>query len=80
MGPTAGYRALRSLECARGVVAIELLAGAQCLDLLRPLKSTKKIEALHRFVRKHSRYLDQDRELSSEMMAMDLAIQTEVNL
>jgi histidine ammonia-lyase len=80
MGPTAGYRALRSLECARGVVAIELLAGAQCLDLLRPLKSTKKIEALHRFVRQHSRYLDQDRELSSEMMAMDLAIQTEVNL
>lgn len=39
------------LFCFLLVLAIELLMACQAIDLLRPLKSTEPLEAVHRLVR-----------------------------
>jgi histidine ammonia-lyase len=36
------------------------MAASQAFDLLRPLKSTPKLERLHAFVRQHVPYLEKD--------------------
>src|SRR5690606_11035697 len=52
MGAWAARKAGRVVVNTRRVLAMELLAGAQGLDLLRPLKSTSVIEELHSLIRR----------------------------
>ncbi len=51
MGMAAAYKARRILQNAGRVVAAELLAGAQAIDLLRPLTPGRGVAELHRRVR-----------------------------
>ena len=51
MGMAAAQKARRILDNARRVVAAEFLCGAQALDLLRPLRPGRGVEALFRRVR-----------------------------
>lgn len=51
------------------VVAIELMAACQGLDFLRPLKTTKPLEALHALVRRHVAHWDRDRHMSPDIEA-----------
>lgn len=51
MGMAAALKARRILGNAQKVVAAELLCGAQGLDLLRPLRPGKGVEAMYRRVR-----------------------------
>ena len=46
------------------IVAIELAAAAQGIDLLRPLRSSEPIEALHEAFRRRVPALDEDREMA----------------
>jgi len=55
---------------ARRVIAMELLAAAQGIDLLRPLRSSKPVEMLHREIRKRAAYMDEDRSLSQEIESL----------
>jgi len=67
MGPVAGLKALKILENARYVLAIELLSAAQGLDLLAPLKTSEKLEAAKAKLRSHIPTLKQDRFLGEDL-------------
>lgn len=51
------------------ILAIELTAAAQGIDLLRPLRSSDPIEALHDEFRKHVPFLNEDREMAPDLNA-----------
>lgn len=67
MGPIAGMKAHRILENVRRVLAIELLAGAQALDLLRPRKAAPRLEEVHARIRQHVPPVRKDRALSDDI-------------
>ena len=52
MGMAAAYKARRILQNAERVVATELLCGAQGLELLKPLRPGRGVQALHDRIRK----------------------------
>jgi histidine ammonia-lyase len=51
MGPLAGLKLQRVVENLENVVGIELLLGCQALDMWRPLRAGRGVEAVHRLVR-----------------------------
>jgi len=51
------------------ILAIELMAAAQGIDLLRPLRSSETIEALHGAFRRCVAVLKEDREMAPDMNA-----------
>lgn len=67
MGPWAGRKAERVVENAERVVAIELLAAAQGIDLLRPLRTTPALEAIHAAIRERAPALTEDRSGSADV-------------
>jgi len=68
MGMGAALKLGAIVTNVRRVLAIELTAAAQGIDLLRPLTSSAPLEDLHGEVRKRIRFWDEDR-----LMATDLA-------
>ena len=76
MGAWAARKANQVVTNSRRVLAMELLAAAQGIDLLRPLKSTAPLEALHRQVRRFAKRLDRDRFLHDEMVALEKLIES----
>ncbi|MCW5729331.1 MAG: histidine ammonia-lyase [Alphaproteobacteria bacterium] len=67
MATHGARRLLEMIENSAGVVAIELLAAAQGVELLRPLRSSAPLERALALVREGSAFLDQDRALSPEI-------------
>jgi histidine ammonia-lyase len=61
MSMTAALKAARVVELATHVVAIELLAACQAVDLLAPLTTTAPLEAVRRAIRGHVPALNHDR-------------------
>jgi histidine ammonia-lyase len=61
MGTIAARKFIRILENTKNVLAMELLSASQGLDLLRPLRSSAKIEAAHKLIRTQVPYADKDR-------------------
>lgn len=55
----------------RQILAIELLAAAQGIDLLRPLRSSSRLERLHLAVRESVARWDEDREMAPDLAAAD---------
>jgi histidine ammonia-lyase len=51
------------------ILAIELTAAAQGIDLLRPLRSSEPIEALHEAFRRRVSVLQEDREMATDLNA-----------
>ncbi len=74
MGSIAAHKLLQVLKNVRTVLAIELMVGAQGLDMARPhpktgkpMKSGKGVEAAHREIRKRIMRLREDRVLSDDI-------------
>jgi histidine ammonia-lyase len=67
MGMGAALKLQEVVANVRRVLAIELLAAAQGIDLLRPLTSSVPLEALHRAVRQHVPSWERDRELAPDL-------------
>lgn len=67
MGPGAGLKALKVVEHARYVLAIELLVAAQALDMLKPLKTSAQLEKVKANIRRRVPYLKKDRILSNDI-------------
>ena len=61
MGPIAARKLARNVEMAETVLAIELLAAAQALDLRRPLRSSEILEEAHRRLREKVPFWEADR-------------------
>jgi histidine ammonia-lyase len=75
MGNAAGLKALRVLDNAERTLAIELLAGAQAVEFLAPLRPGRGAGAAHGFVRTLSERLTEDRSLSADIERVADAIQ-----
>lgn len=75
MGMGAALKLQSVVENVTTILAIELLAAAQGIDLLRPLRSSAALESLHADVRARVPAWDADRE-----MAPDIAIARELLL
>jgi histidine ammonia-lyase len=67
MGNAAGLKALRVLDNVERTLAIELLAGAQAVEFLAPLRPGAGVAAVHDFVRTLSERLVEDRSLSADI-------------
>lgn len=67
MGMSAAWKAGRVLANAERVVAIELLAGAQGLEFLKPLTPARAVGRLHAAVRSESAALTGDRPLTGDI-------------
>jgi histidine ammonia-lyase len=67
MGMSAAWKAGRILADAERIVAIELLAGAQGLEYLKPLRPAKAVARLQAAVRKESAALTADRPLTTDI-------------
>lgn len=67
MGVTSGRKLHEVLNNLKYVLAVELLCAAQGLEFLKPLKSSKPLEAVYLLVRKHVKPLEEDRVLSRDI-------------
>ena len=73
----ATYAARRLLPMTRNlacIIAVELLAAAQGIDLRRPLRSSPSLERAHARVREKSPFLRDDRPLGSEIEELARAV------
>jgi histidine ammonia-lyase len=62
MGPIAARKFAKNVDLFETVLAIELLAAAQALDLRRPLTTSAPLEEVHRLVRARVPFWDSDRQ------------------
>ena len=67
MGMGAALKLRSVVANVRRVLAIELVAAAQGIDLLRPLRSSQRLEAVHRTVRERVAFRDDDREMAIDL-------------
>jgi histidine ammonia-lyase len=74
MGMTSALKCKRVARNTRAVLAIEALAGARALDLLRPLRSSVPIEQAYQRIREVSPAFEGDRVLQKDIAAIDEVI------
>lgn len=70
MGATAALKLAMIHDHVRTVLAIEILCAAQGLDLRRPLRTTKPLEAVHAVIRARVPAMMVDRPLAPDIMAV----------
>jgi histidine ammonia-lyase len=74
MGAWAAVKAARVLTNARRVLAMELLASAQGIEFLRPLKSSAILEKMMRVIRKSVPRADVDRSFHADLKYLESLI------
>jgi histidine ammonia-lyase len=74
MGVTAARKARQILANVRNVIAMELLCGYQGVALLRPLKSSKPLEAVWETIRGIVPPIDEDRAFHADITAIANAL------
>ena len=74
MATYAARRLLEMTDNAAAIVAIELLAAAQGIELRRPLQTSLALQAYVTKIRQHSAFLDQDRPLHRDIGALAAVI------
>lgn len=67
MGMTAALKLRRVVENTTSVLAIEAMAAAQALDLLAPLKTSKRGQAAHEAIRSACPPIDNDRVMYTDV-------------
>lgn len=80
MGLTSGLKLQQVLENTRHILAIELLCATQCLDFLRPLKTSKALEELYVKVRTIVKPLETDRVLSEDIKNLSQLLSKSPNI
>jgi histidine ammonia-lyase len=70
MGGFSSIKMLQVVENVEYVIAIELLCACQGIDLLRPLKTSPALEAVHKLVRSKVSYYEKDRFMSKDIEAV----------
>jgi histidine ammonia-lyase len=75
MGNAAGLKAWQVVANAERVLAIELLAGAQGVELLAPLEPGRGVSAARAHVRMLSERLVEDRQLAGDIERVTRTIQ-----
>jgi len=67
MSMAAALKAMRALELARRVIAIEMLCACQAIDLLAPLRTSPPLARAHDFIRTQVPLVDADRSTSRDL-------------
>jgi histidine ammonia-lyase len=74
MAPIAARKAAQVARNAAGVVAVELMGGAEGIDYHAPLKTSPRLQAIHAAVRARSPHFTADRYWADEMAALQAAV------
>jgi histidine ammonia-lyase len=74
MAPIAARKAAQIARNAAGVIAVELMAGAEGIDYHAPLKTSAKLQKIYGGVRAHSPHFTADRYWADEMSALQAAV------
>ena len=70
MSMTAALKASRALELAQRVIAVELVAACQAIDLLAPLATSPPLARVHAAIRRAVPTLDDDRPPAPDIEAV----------
>jgi histidine ammonia-lyase len=76
MSMAAALKAERALSAAREVIAIEVLAACQAIDLLAPLTTSPPLARVVSYVRTHVPTLDDDRPPAPDIIAISSMIES----
>jgi len=76
MGMTTALKTRQILDNAQAVLAVELMAGAQALDLRQPLEPGKGVRAAYRAIRKLVAHLEEDRPLFDDINRLAAAVKS----
>jgi histidine ammonia-lyase len=79
MGMGAALKLRQTLPVLRRILAIELLVAAQAIDLLRPLRSSRPLEDLHRALRQRVAPWREDHPLADDLEAADRFLAAEID-
>ncbi len=71
MGMGAALKLGQALPVLRRILAIELVVAAQAIDLLRPLRSSAPLEALHAALRRRVAAWREDHPMAEDLEAAD---------
>src|SRR5438270_1286746 len=74
MAPIAARKAAQIARNAAGVIAVELMAGAEGIDYHAPLQTSGKLQRVYAAVRSHSPHFTADRYWADEMSALQAAV------
>jgi histidine ammonia-lyase len=74
MAPIAARKAAQIARNAAGVIAVELMAGAEGIDYHAPLKTSPKLQTIYDAVRGHSPHFTADRYWADEIGALQSAV------
>ena len=74
MAPIAARKAAQVARNAAGVVAVELMGGAEGIDYHAPLKTSPRLQAIHAAVRARAPHFTADRYWADEMAALQAAV------
>ncbi|MGQ9805473.1 MAG: histidine ammonia-lyase [Chlorobiales bacterium] len=77
MGSISATKLYKVVQNVETVLAIELLCAAQALDFLRPMKSGKGVEALHKAIRNVVSHAESDRLFHNDIEAVLRLVQSE---
>lgn len=67
MSMNAGLKTMEVLDNTKYVLAIELLCAGQAIGLLRPLRTSPRLEKILNQIRRAVDFIDQDREITPEI-------------
>jgi len=70
MAPIAARKACQIARNAAGIVAIELIAGAQGVDFHAPLRTSQSLQTVHGLVREVTPHFTSDRYWADDMAAL----------
>jgi histidine ammonia-lyase len=76
MGAWGARKAAQVVRNSRRVLAMELLSGAQGIEFLRPLRSSKTVEKLHHTIRKKVAKADVDRSYHEDLIYLENLIES----
>ena len=74
MAPIAGRKAAQIARNAAGVVAVELIAGAEAVDLHAPLKTSPRLQSVLSKVREITPRSSSDRYWAEDMASLQAAV------
>ncbi|QNM81923.1 histidine ammonia-lyase [Sphingomonas sabuli] len=74
MAPNAARKATQVARNSAGIVAVELIAAAQAVDLHAPLTTSTALQSLHARVREISPAFETDRYWAGDMAALQAAV------
>jgi histidine ammonia-lyase len=76
MGVGAALKLREAVGMMETVLALELLAAAQGLEFLRPLRAGGGVEAAHAIIRERVAPLDGDRDLGPDIRALEAMVRS----